>query len=179
MGYVFFVVYVLCIAGVYISKSKKEALWMNAACCTACAVYLFIEGGHAGVVACIAAAAGSLFQLYMSKNQNGSESLKVGLYKISGTTLFTVIGISMIYQSPSDLVLIVAIASCRGAEMLKEARHIKLGYLFAESLWFIYAANNGLMGMYAVHAVMLIIGLTAMYVVPIIKSRVIQREIAV
>ena len=171
MGYVFFGVYILCIAGVYISKSKKEALWLNALCCSACAVYLFLEGGHAGVVACIAAALGALFQLYMSQKQGDTASLKADLYKLAGSTLFTIIGISMIYQSPSDLVLIFAIAICRGSEMLKDARHVKLGYLFAEALWFIYAADNGLMGMYFVHAVMVTIGLTTMYFVPALRAR--------
>jgi hypothetical protein len=50
--------------------------------------------------------------------------------------------------------------------MLKCPRHVKLGYVFAEAMWFIYAADSGLMGMYAVHCAMICVGLFALYLKP-------------
>lgn len=167
MSIVFFIFYIVFITGVYISKSKLQSLSCNALCCLSCAVYLFIMGGYAGVIACIAAASGSLYQLYLSKNiSTASQQKKALFYKFIGSIIFTIVGIMAVYQTPADLFLVVAIISCRGSEMLDCNHKIKLGYLLAEAMWFVYAANNALLGMYAVHCVMICLGLFTLYIKP-------------
>lgn len=168
---VFFIFYVLFITGVYVSKSKFQALACNVLCCLSCAVYLYMVDGHAGVIACIAAASGSLYQIYASRNiTGGGDDKKALLYKSIGSIAFTVIGIAAVYQTPSDLLLVLAIVSCRGSEMLDCNRQIKLGYLLAEAMWFVYAAYNDLFEMYAVHCVMICLGLFTMYALPKLRE---------
>lgn len=167
----FFILYALFIAGVYVSRSKAQALSFNALCCLSCSVYLYLMGGYAGVVACIAAALGSLYQLYVLKSLTVlSNQKQLLLYKSIGCVLFTIVGVSAVYQSPADLLLVVAIVSCRGSEMLESNHAIKLGYLLAEALWFLYAAYNQLLGMYTIHFVMICLGLFTIYIYPHIKK---------
>jgi hypothetical protein len=172
LGSIFFTIYVVFIAGVYLSNSKKNALILNTLCCLSCSIYLFTVGGYSGVVACFAAAGGSLYQLYMYQTV-GAENItkKIMLYKLLGSTLFASIGIYFLYENTSSLFLITAIIACRGSEMLNKTRYIKVGYLFAESMWFVYAAHNGFLGMYFVHLTMILIGLFTIYVLPKIKER--------
>jgi hypothetical protein len=167
MGLVFFIVYVAFIAGVYVSKSKVQALYCNTLCCLSCSIYLFMMGGYAGVIACIAAASGSLYQLYATKTFTAEYNQKrVLLYKCVGSVIFTLVGIIAVYQSPADLLLVAAIISCRGSEMLDSNHKVKLGYLLAEAMWFIYAANNNLLEMYIVHCIMICLGLFMLYINP-------------
>lgn len=173
MSTVFFTLYIVFIAGVYLSKSKYHALLCNALCCLSCSVYLYYMEGYAGIVACLAAAFGSLYQLYICRKVNVADQQgRVMLYKCIGSILFTFVGIVAVYQTPADLLLVVAIISSRGSEMLNTDRHVKLGYLLAESMWFVYAANNELLGMYIVHVVMICLGIFTLYIWPKLQGSI-------
>lgn len=168
MGTFFFALYVLFIAAVYLCSTKRQALTLNALCCFSAAVYLFSNGGYAGVMGCIVAASGSLFQLYMHETAHEKAENKTFLfYKLIGSLLCAGIGISLLYQSPSDFLLVIAIAVARGFEMFDRTRLMKLGYALAESCWFVYAADNGYLGMYLVHLSMVSIALITLYRHPI------------
>lgn len=54
--------------------------------------------------------------------------------------------------------------------MCEDNRKVKLGYILAEAMWFVYAADNGFLGMYAVHLVMICAGLFSLYRNKTIKS---------
>tara|TARA_B100001971_G_C18222948_1_gene558409 strand:+ start:822 stop:1352 length:531 start_codon:yes stop_codon:yes gene_type:complete len=167
LGTFFFILYVLFIASVYLSSTKKQALLLNALCCISAAIYLSVNGGYAGVIASLIAATGSLFQLYMyRKCHEKAEDKGFLILKLLGSIAFAFIGISLLYQSPSDFLLIIAIAAARGFEMFNNTRFVKLGYALAEACWFVYAADNGYMGMYFVHLVMIFIAFYALYKKP-------------
>ena len=59
--------------------------------------------------------------------------------------------------------------------MCDNAKHIKLGYIVAEGLWFVYAAENNLLEMYYIHAAMTALGLIMVYKDRIISA--LQRHI--
>lgn len=163
IGSLFFGFYIVFIAGVYLCSSKRAALILNTLCCSSCAIYLYTVDGYAGVIACIAAASGSLYQLYLYNGTRQEITRKTLLYKLVGSTCFAIIGILAIYQTPSDLLLAFAIIICRGSEMFDNARFVKLGYVFAEALWFVYAADHGFVGMYTIHLCMASTGLYILY----------------
>lgn len=165
MGTFFFCMYILAITNMHFSTSKTKALILNAAACLFCAVYMFEIDAMGGLVACLAAGGGSLFQLYVYKTvgeQGYSRSTQI--QKLIGCTLFATIGIVGLYEAPSDLILIFAIIACRGSEMLDNPKQMKLGYVLAEALWMIYAADKGIVGIYVVHLVMIAIGSYSIYV---------------
>ena len=171
MSTFFFATYLVFIILLYLVTSKTKVLIFNALCCSFCAMYLFTIGGYAGVVACSAAAMGSIYQLLIYKKIRGEKRVKRAmLYKLVGSVAFTVIGIFAVYNAPSDILLIFAIASCRGIEMSDNHRYIKLGYMVAESLWFLYAANNGYIGIYIVSFSVVCLGLVSMYAGPYITK---------
>ena len=155
----------------YLVTTKTRVLIFNALCCSFCALYLFTLEGYAGVVACSAAALGSLYQLLIHKKIRSENGMKYAmLYKFIGSIVFTIIGVFAVYNTPSDTLLIFAIVCCRGVEMLDNNRIIKLGYMVAESLWFLYAAYNGYVGIYIVSFSVVCLGLVLMYLTPQIKG---------
>lgn len=124
-----------------------------------CSVYLYYGSAYAGVVACFAASGGSAFQLYMMQYAQQYKVKTVNTLKFFGCAFFSIIGIFTVYQTPSDLILIIAIIACRGGEMLPKAQHVKMGFTLAESLWLIYAAYNDLFLLFSVHLAMTLLGL--------------------
>ena len=98
MAIIFFGIYVLFMVGTYLSTSKEKALILNALCCFACSFYLYDQGAHAGVIACITASVGSLYQLYLYKKAKDMlADKKVLLYKLIGSTVCTIVGIYAVY----------------------------------------------------------------------------------
>ncbi len=155
---VFFILYAVFILAIMCSKHKKHALCFNILACLSCTVYFLMESSYAGSVACIAAALGSGFQLFTMqflKNVNMHKLMKI---KLIGCALFTAIGIACVYQAPSDLYLIIGIIACRSGEILPKEHQVKLGYTMAEGLWLFYAADKGLMPLFAIHLSMTAIG---------------------
>lgn len=166
-----FAVYLVFIIFLYLVTSKTKVLIFNALCCSFCALYLLTIGGYGGVVACAVAASGSIYQLLIYKLVSQKTVLKKAMvYKFIGSVLCTVLGVYFVYNSPSDFLLIFAIASCRGVEMSDNPRYIKLGYMIAESLWFLYAANNGYLGIYIVSFSVVCLGMASMYLGPHISK---------
>ncbi|MGH1375664.1 MAG: hypothetical protein ACRBCK_04865 [Alphaproteobacteria bacterium] len=159
IAYSFFGLYIIAIILLYLSTSKTRTLTMNVIACSTCGVYIYLTGSHAGVIACIAAALGSLFQLYAQRYLHSLSTKRLLFIKSVGCILFTVIGIWAVYQSPSDYYLVVAIIACRGGEILPREHQVKLGYVFAEVLWMHYAADRLLIPLYSVHLCMTILGL--------------------
>ena len=158
IAYSFFTAYIISITFLYLSKSKTHILILNFLACSFCGVYLFITGGHAGVIACIAAASASLYQLYTMKHLLHLNQNRVLVYKFLGSSIFALIGILAVYQSISDLYLVVAIVLCRGGEVCSKQHQMKIGYTFAEALWMLYAADNNIIPLYVVHLIMTILG---------------------
>lgn len=158
-SYVFFVIYLISIIALYMNKRKEQILMLNVSACVFAGIYLFMNDGQAGVVACAAAASGSLFQLCAERYLTNFPKMKLLLIKAVGCTVFATIGIIAVYESFSDLYLVVAIVLCRSSEMLRRQDHLRMGYLVAEALWLLYAVDIGLVSFAAVHASMTILGL--------------------
>ncbi len=160
---VFFALYAVFIAIVFLSKSKKQALSFNTLACIACAVYLQIETGYAGTVACIACALGSMFQLYVMQYLQHMNPAKLMRIKLGGCAVFAAVGIAAVYQGPSDLYLIIAIIACRGGEILPKDHQVKLGYTFAEALWLLYAVDKGFLPLFGTHLAMTTLGTIVLF----------------
>ncbi len=158
-----FLIYLFSIAALYLSKTKTHALLLNISSCSFCGVYLYLEGGYAGVIACIAAASGSAFQLYAMYYLSNFNERKLLLLKCAGSSLFACIGILSIYKTISDFYLALAIIACRGGETLNKPHHVKLSYIFAEVLWMIYAADHGITPLFITHGCMTILGLYVLF----------------
>lgn len=159
---IFFGLYVIFIALLYMGQDKKKILICNFFACSFAGIYLLYAGGLAGVVACAAAALGSLFQLSVDRFAVGQPQIRFMVIKCFGCILFALIGILAVYNHVSDLYLVVAIISCRCSEMVKNQEHLRMGYLFAEVLWLHYAIVNGLVLFATIHAAMAFFGMSVM-----------------
>jgi len=159
---IFFTIYVISITALYLNKNKTQILLLNVFACTFAGIYLYINGGLAGVIACTAAALGSIFQLTVERYFSHIPRSKYLLVKAVGCTVFATIGILAVYKSFSDLYLVVAIVSCRSSEMLRRHDHLRMGYLFAELLWLLYAIDNSLILFAIVHFMMSLMGTTVL-----------------
>lgn len=160
---VFFVLYAIFIAIVFLSKAKKQALLFNTLACIACAGYLQIETGYAGTVACIACTLGSIFQLYVMLYLNHVNPARLMRIKLAGCAIFTAIGVAAVYQGPSDIYLIFAIIACRGGEILPKDHQVKLGYTCAEALWLLYAVDKGFLPLFGTHLAMTMLGTVVLF----------------
>tara|TARA_B100001989_G_C24550075_1_gene473811 strand:- start:486 stop:1124 length:639 start_codon:yes stop_codon:yes gene_type:complete len=156
---VFFVIYLVSIIALYMNKRKEQILMLNVSACFFAGIYLYMNGGDAGVIACAAAASGSLFQLCAERYFTKFPKMELLLIKAIGCSVFATIGILAVYKSVSDLFLVIAIVSCRSSEMLKRQDLLRLGYLFAEVLWMHYAIDNGFALFAGVHLAMTVFGL--------------------
>ena len=156
---IFFGLYVFFMALLYCGKDKTKILVLNVLTCGFGGIYLFSMDSMAGVVACAAAALGSLCQILLERYCADMASFKLLLAKTIGCVVFATIGILAVYNHISDLYLVVAIVSCRASEMLKKQEHVRIGYMFAEVLWLHYAIVNGLVLFAAVHTIMTGFGL--------------------
>ncbi len=164
IGSVSFFLYIVFVAALFLSVTKKQALVLNALCCLSAAIYFYVLGSHAGAVTGIIATAGSMYQYSLSnKIVSKAEEKRQLIYKLIGSAFFAGLGTYFLYQGPSDLLLVAALIACRGCEIFEDNRKVKLGYVLAEALWLLYAMDNGLLGMYFVHIAVVCVGLTSLY----------------
>lgn len=128
----------------YRTEDQQKILLWNGVGALLFTLYFAIDGSWAPAVAVLAACIGSWLQLYFVKKGAISGDRR----RIIVSTVFTLIGIACVYSGPPDAYIMIAVVASRFGELFDKARQIKLGYLLAEVLWFVYAAEMGMISVY-------------------------------
>lgn len=92
----------------------------------------------------MAAGLGSFLQIHFISQGKASMSKS----RVVVSLVFTVLGIAAVYTGPPDIYIMMAVAASRFGELFDDPRRLKLGYLLADSLWFVYAAEVGMVSVY-------------------------------
>lgn len=99
--------------------------------------YFYASGAYSGaVVAGISCLA--VFLQYLVPQDRLAETF---WHRNIGACLFAVIGVSLTYQGPADMLPVIAFVICRFGEAQADPQHIRYGLLISVSCWVAYAIN--------------------------------------
>ena len=128
----------------YRSPNQKQVLFFNGLSGYIFVVYFLIQDSYAAAISVGAAGMGSTLQLYLVSQGKDSVSRS----RVIVSTVFTLLGMAAVYSGPPDVYIMLAVAAARYGELSDDPRKIKMGYLIAEALWLIYAAEVGMFPVY-------------------------------